>query len=170
MQSRWNERDPDRALLDGARGGDRAALAELYRRYSAPVYRMALALTQDESRAAQVTTDTFLWTWAVPDTWNSAACPRVELMARTRWVAQRFARSGGGGVAQVLAGLPPEEREAVELACFGRLTYREIAQVTGSDAMRTAARLRRALRRLAAGRVAGDDSQARRPVSPQPAP
>lgn len=169
MQSRWNERDPDRALLDGTRGGDRAALAELYRRYSAPVYRMALALTQDGSRAAQVTTETFLWIWAVPETGSRAACPRAELMARTRWVAQRFTRSGGGGVAQVLAGFPPEEREVVELACFGRLTYREIAQVTGSDAMRTAARLRRALQRLAASPVARDDSQSCRALSPQPA-
>ena len=49
-----------------------------------------------------------------------------------------------------LASLPPEQREAVELAYFGGNTYRQVAELTGVSPGTAASRLRLALARLRA--------------------
>ena len=53
-------------------------------------------------------------------------------------------------VRDAVRGLPPEQRDAVELAYFGGKTYVEVAQVLGIPEGTAKSRLRLALKRLAA--------------------
>ena len=50
----------DEELLAQIRQGDRRALVEVYDRYQAPVYQFALAMSGDQSIAADITQDVFL--------------------------------------------------------------------------------------------------------------
>ena len=50
----------DEELLAQIRQGDRSALVEVYDRYQAPVYQFALAMSGDQSIAADITQDVFL--------------------------------------------------------------------------------------------------------------
>jgi RNA polymerase sigma-70 factor (ECF subfamily) len=56
----------------------------------------------------------------------------------------------GDALRGALATLPPEQREAVELAYFGGNTYRQVAELTGVSPGTAASRLRLALARLRA--------------------
>ena len=51
-------------------------------------------------------------------------------------------------VHEAVATLPPEQREAIELAYFGGHTYRRVAELTGVSSGTAASRLRLALARL----------------------
>jgi RNA polymerase sigma-70 factor (ECF subfamily) len=59
-----------------------------------------------------------------------------------------LARLGASQVRAAVAGLSPEQRQAVELAYFGGHTYREIAALTGVPLGTANSRLRLALGRL----------------------
>lgn len=59
-----------------------------------------------------------------------------------------LARLGASQLRAALAGLPVEQREAIELAYFGGHTYREIAALTGVPLGTANGRLRLALARL----------------------
>lgn len=52
--------DPDRALYDRIRAGDRSACAECIELHSPGVYRLALRLMRDEAEAEDVVQETFL--------------------------------------------------------------------------------------------------------------
>lgn len=68
--------------------------------------------------------------------------PDIAEAATSMVVAQR--------VRDAVRGLPPEQRDAVELAYFGGKTYVEVAQVLGIPEGTAKSRLRLALKRLAA--------------------
>ncbi len=53
-------------------------------------------------------------------------------------------------ISAAVAALPPEQRQAVELAYFGGNTYRQVAELTGVSSGTAASRLRLALARLRA--------------------
>ena len=53
--------DLDAELLKRFRAGDREAFTALYRTHQASVFRFALAMTADETRAGEVTQDVFIW-------------------------------------------------------------------------------------------------------------
>jgi RNA polymerase sigma-70 factor (ECF subfamily) len=61
------------------------------------------------------------------------------------------ARISAAEVRSVLATLPPEQREAIELAYFGGRTYREIAHLTGVPEGTASGRLRLGLAKLRDG-------------------
>ena len=55
-----NEPEPDRALLDRLRAGDKSACAACVEKYSPGLYRLALRMMRDEAEAEDVVQETFL--------------------------------------------------------------------------------------------------------------
>jgi RNA polymerase sigma-70 factor (ECF subfamily) len=53
----------DEALVARVRGGDEAALGQLYDRYAASIFSLAMRITGDRLTAQEVTQDTFLRLW-----------------------------------------------------------------------------------------------------------
>lgn len=65
--------EDDRLDLDLHRrlsGGDRAAFEELYRRYSAAAYGLALRVTAQQALAQEVVQDAFLALWRAPEAYD----------------------------------------------------------------------------------------------------
>jgi RNA polymerase sigma factor (sigma-70 family) len=158
---------------------DEAALGECYDQYASFVYGLALRVVRDAKAAEDITQDVFLGLWENPAcfdpekgamrTWlgtlahrravdhvrreearrrrdetalsRVTATPDVEEMALALMTAER--------VREALETLPPEQREAIQLAYFDGKTYREVAVTMGIPEGTAKSRLRLALRRIA---------------------
>jgi RNA polymerase sigma factor (sigma-70 family) len=159
--------------------GDEAALGECYDQYASFVYGLVLRVVRDARAAEDITQDVFLGLWEKPAcfdpgkgalrTWLGTLAhrravdyvrreearrrrdesvltrvtptPDVEEMALALMTAER--------VREALDTLPPEQREAIQLAYFDGKTYREVAAVMGIPEGTAKSRLRLALRRVA---------------------
>jgi RNA polymerase sigma factor (sigma-70 family) len=147
----------DEALLAEVARSDEAALAELYDRFGRPAYGLALRVLRDASLAEDAVQDAFLQVWrsagtfqperAKASTWLLTFVHRraVDLVRReerrrteptpsapepTEPGADEGAeiRSRREIVQEALRRLPPEQREAIELAYYGGLTQTELAE------------------------------------------
>ncbi len=170
----WEHRTRDRLIA-----ADEAALGECYDQYASFVYGLALRVVRDAKAAEDITQDVFLGLWEKPAcfepekgalrTWlgtlahrravdhvrreearrrrdetvlsRVTATPDVEEMALALMTAER--------VRGALDSLPPEQREAIQLAYFDGKTYREVAVIMGIPEGTAKSRLRLALRRIA---------------------
>jgi RNA polymerase sigma-70 factor, ECF subfamily len=140
---------------------DRAAFAELYRRYLPRVYRYALARTADAEQAQDVTAQTFLaaleglasyrrtgtflaWLLTIARHKASDLTRRQQLAAPLEQATELAshepsperivaARLDLEQVRQALRGLAPERAEAFALRMFGELTVAEVAVVLGKS-------------------------------------
>jgi len=174
----------DAQLLGRIAHGDRDALADLYDRFSGPLYGAALQIVRDQAEAQDVVHDTFvtLWeksgtfdasrgtafSWAVTLTRNRAI-DRVRMRRRRAELLADSAPSDLGygdasaepdagdnavlrdeaqAVRHAMAGLPSEQRKALELAFFGGLTQEEIARKLAEPLGTVKARIRRGLLKL----------------------
>jgi RNA polymerase sigma-70 factor, ECF subfamily len=149
---------------------DRAALAELYRRWAPAVYAYALRRS-DRDTADEVTADVFLVAWrrreqvpAEPLPWLYGVARRV-LSQQRRGAGRRRALVGRLSFAAVapvempglrdsplagaLARLSARDREALLLRYWEELSPEQIAQALGCTRAAAAVRLHRARRRLA---------------------
>ncbi|HXG42612.1 MAG TPA: sigma-70 family RNA polymerase sigma factor [Dehalococcoidia bacterium] len=156
------------------------ALEGIYDRYGAVVYSLARRILGDAHRAEDVVQDVFLRLWDRPQLYVASRGQLLTwllTMARNRAIdqlraqgrQQRFLRSPAGAqveaqdpaeqahwalqrqqVLAALAHLPPEQREAVELAYFRGLTHREIAEATGLPLGTVKTRIRLAMQKLRA--------------------
>lgn len=141
--------------------GDRAAFAELYRRYLPRVYRYALAQLGNEQQAQDVTSQTFLAALEGIGTFRGTGAFSAWLLGIARHkvtdairsrrtvapleeaaqVASRepppedvvAARLDLERVARGLQALAPERAEALALRIFGGLTCAEAAAVLGKS-------------------------------------
>jgi RNA polymerase sigma-70 factor (ECF subfamily) len=166
----------DRDLLVRIAGGDRSAFDLLYRRYARAVLGLALRRLGDRGRAEDAVQETFTsvwrsagsykpergpgapWLYAVarnaiadrgrarteqpaepPDEPSQEAGPAEQ--AESSWVAWRVHRA--------LEGLPPNEREVLELAYWKQLSQSEIAQSLSIPLGTVKTRTRSALARMA---------------------
>lgn len=68
---------PDRELLERARQYDSQALAEIYDRYAAPIYRYLYRFVGDAAQAEDLTSDVFLKLLQVLDT-AQAPCEQLQ--------------------------------------------------------------------------------------------
>jgi RNA polymerase sigma-70 factor (ECF subfamily) len=149
---------PDSVLMSGVAGGDECAFADLYHRYSTPIYHYLCTLVIDGSAAEEILQDVFLAVW------NGARRFRGESQVKT-WIfhiahnqavswfrkshralhlddperasgepdleARTIDRWRDGQIREALNRLSPPHREVVELAFFHELSYQEIAIVMG---------------------------------------
>ena len=166
----------DGELIERIGGGDRSAFDQLYRRYSRPIFALALRRLGDRGRAEDAVQEAFA------SVWRSAASYRRERGAGAHWLyavarnaivdrgrAQRdypaepteepspdpgppeSAESDWTAwrVHRAVAALPERERIVVELAYWGGLSQSEIAERTGAPLGTVKTRTRSALSRLA---------------------
>jgi RNA polymerase sigma-70 factor, ECF subfamily len=169
-----NSRD-DAALIARLRARDEnaeKAMADLYDRYSGIVYGVALRVLRDTTAAEDLLQEVFLQLWRNPQAFNAERgplAPWLAVIARNRAIdmlrgrpreedidelpisagvnledaaAQRLAVEKVRGV---LAGLPQEQRQTLEMAFFEGMTHTEIAAKTGQPLGTVKTRIRSAL-------------------------
>jgi RNA polymerase sigma-70 factor (ECF subfamily) len=108
LAAREAETAHDTALMQRLAAGEEAALGELYDRYGARVYGIALRVLNDGQKAEEVTQDTFLKVWNRPDAWDPARGRLVSwLLTVARYTALDRLRHD-------TRGLPPVMIDALE--------------------------------------------------------
>jgi RNA polymerase sigma-70 factor (ECF subfamily) len=162
----------DTELLSRMGQGDENAIENVFRRYSGPVYSVALRVLHDSGQAEDVMQEIFLQLWRNPTvfvqqrgslgawlvvvTRNRA----IDLLRRRKLtdsvddvvlaspinIADEAERNMMmEKVRSVLASLPQEQRKSLELAYFEGLTHTEIASRTGDPLGTVKTRIRQAL-------------------------
>src|SRR5579863_9627841 len=166
----------DRELVARMSAGDDAALAQLYDRWSRPVFSLVLHLVRDADDAEDVVEEAFWQVWRQASRYDRS---RGEVgtwlltIARTRVLEEpltpvSLGDSDSGGatlgtddpaaraeaserrtvVAKALQTLPKEQREVLELAYFAGLSQSEIADRTGQPLGTVKTRTRLAAQKL----------------------
>lgn len=165
----------ERDLLRLVQQCDKDAFADLYDRHASVVYGICRRILRDPAAAEDVTQSVFTMLWAKPtafaggnfSAWitrvaRNAALDVVRSAAvRTREPEmpadvpatgdledQVVARVQSSAIAGALAQLPVEQREAIEQAYFGGLSYREVAERLGAPLGTIKSRIRSGLRQL----------------------
>ncbi len=169
----------ERALAARLCAGDDAALGELYDQHCGFVFGLALRVIGDKQAAEDVTQDVFVTFWQDPTRYDadrgslraflgtvahrrSVDLIRREEARRRREDKTSLERVEAGSIdASVMAAvtsdhvrdavaqLPPAQREALELAYFQGLTYRQVAVALGIPEGTAKSRLRLGLQHLA---------------------
>jgi RNA polymerase sigma-70 factor (ECF subfamily) len=174
----------DVALVAATRLHPDGAFAELQRRYLKSVCAAARAVLGDRAECADVVAEVFELFWQLPDRFDPS---RGELVGYLRFQARRRAidllRSESARAmrerlyvqlhwvpgppsehrevaSRSLAALPSDERRAIELAYFGHMTYREVAEYLGEPEGTIKSRIRRALTRMRTTTLSVPDSEA----------
>ncbi len=162
----------DTALLTRVGQRDENAMEDLFRRYSGVVYSVALRVLHDSGQAEDVLQEVFLQLWRNPEAFVQqrgslggwlvvvARNRAIDLLRRRKPsdsvddvvlassvnVAEEAERNTTmEKVRQVIAGLPEEQRKALELAYFEGLSHTEIASRTGDPLGTVKTRIRQAL-------------------------
>jgi RNA polymerase sigma-70 factor (ECF subfamily) len=165
----------DRSLIGEISNGREDAMAELYQRYSSLVYSVALRVLGDTAAAEDVLQEVFMQLWRNPaafDANRGSLGAWLAVIARNRAIdavrkrrpesnvedvvvaldldlaSETARRIAIEKVRGVLAGMPAEQRRAVELAFFEGLTHTEIAAKTGEPLGTVKTRIRNALQTL----------------------
>ena len=168
---------PDEALPALVARGDEQALAELYARFGRVAYGIALRVLRDAALAEDAVQDGFLTAWRTAagfdpargkaSTWlltlvHRRAVDVVRREERRRADVLDDAPIASGDatdesveirderrrVQAALAKLPPDQREALELAYYGGLTQTELAERLGVPLGTIKSRMFTALSRL----------------------
>ena len=148
----------DSEIIARIYSGDEGAMALLYDRYSRVVYAVAVRVLSDSSAAEDILQDVFMQLWRNPQGFNAgrgSLAAWLAVIARNRAIDHLRRRRPEAGAAEtliavdadlehtaernqaiekvrtVLAGMPGEQRTALEMAFFEGLTHVEIAGKTG---------------------------------------
>jgi RNA polymerase sigma factor (sigma-70 family) len=179
----------DEAVLALIARSDEQALSELYRRFSRLAYGLAFRILRDDALAQDAVQEAFLGVWraagrftaerAKPSTWlltlvhrRAVDLVRREERRRTEQLQPDSEPIGSEGpdelellserqsIREALRKLPPEQREAIELAYYGGYTQSELAERLGqplgtikSRMFTGLARLRETLEETAVGQT-----------------
>jgi RNA polymerase sigma-70 factor, ECF subfamily len=170
------ETTTDGDLIARVGEGDAGAFEQLYRRYSRPVFALALRRLGDRGRAEDAVQETFASVWRSAKSYRrdrGPGAPWLYAVARNAIVDRRRALgpvpaeavdepSSDAGpderaesswtawrVHRALAELPDQERKLIELAYWGGLSQSEIADFVGIPLGTVKTRTRSALSRLA---------------------
>lgn len=148
----------DRSLMRLILQHDQTALSQLYERYGTRVFSVAYRVLQNRHLAEEAAQDTFLKVWRQQTTWDPDKGQLVSwLLVVARYTAidhlrreQRLAPSVDASLDELpepvaeggrpedshdrhqmhalLAELPDEQRQLIELAFFQGMTHRELAE------------------------------------------
>jgi RNA polymerase sigma factor (sigma-70 family) len=150
----------DEAVLALIARSDEQALSELYRRFGRLAYGLALRILRDDALAQDAVQEAFLGIWraagrfkaerAKPSTWlltlvhrRAVDLVRREERRRTEPLQPETEPVGAESadeaelaarretIREALRRLPPEQREAIELAYYGGYTQSELAEQLG---------------------------------------
>jgi RNA polymerase sigma factor (sigma-70 family) len=150
----------DEAVLALIARSDEQALAELYRRFGRLAYGLALRILRDDALAQDAVQEAFLGVWRAagrftaerskPSTWlltlvhrRAVDLVRREQRRRTEPLQPKTEPMSAEAVDEAelatqretirgaLRRLPPEQREAIELAYYGGYTQSELAERLG---------------------------------------
>jgi RNA polymerase sigma factor (sigma-70 family) len=166
----------DVRMRDGLVAGAEHALAEVYDAFAPVVFGIALQITRDRGIAEDVTQEVFVELWRHPDRFDPHRAPLrgwLCLIARRRAIdrvrsyhaeAARLsvvlepppagfeddlvASTAYKQVRQAVEDLPAPHRQAIELAYYVGLSYREVARVLHIPEGTAKGRIRTALRRV----------------------
>jgi len=166
----------DVRIRDSLIAGSERALAEVYDAYGPVVYGVALHLTRDQGAAEDIAQDVFVDLWRRPERFDPQRAPLrgwLCMIARRRgidWARRRrtqqnisltdmdvvstgfeddvLASTAHKQVRKVVADLPMAHRQAIFLAYYHGLTYREVAVTLGIPEGTAKWRLRSALRQI----------------------
>jgi len=166
----------DAELIIRTGDGDRGAFEALYRRYSRPVFGLALRRLGDRGRAEDAVQETFASIWRAARTYKperGPGGPWLYAVARNAIVDRSRARSEtpvetpeeesltagpperaeaswvAWRVHRALEELTPNERSVIELAYWSGLSQSEVAEYLGIPLGTVKTRTRAALARLA---------------------
>jgi RNA polymerase sigma-70 factor (ECF subfamily) len=166
----------DGELIQRVAGGDAGAFELLYRRYSRPVFGLALRRLGDRMRAEDAVQETFAALWRSARTYRperGPGAPWLYAVARNAIVDRARNRSDAPSeipdtpsldlgpeeraeasfvswrVHRALEGLPQSERDVIELAYWGGLSQSEVAQFLAIPLGTVKTRTRAGLGRLA---------------------
>lgn len=167
------------ALVERLRMRDSAAFDALYARHYALVHGIASRVLGDRTQAEDITQNIFAQLWERPDSFRGGnfeawigrvarnACldtlKSYEVRAREfempSNIPSDFAledevhlRVEADAILEALRDIPEGERQAIDLAFFQGLTYREVAARLGEPLGTVKSRLRAGLRRLSESR------------------
>ncbi len=168
--------DNDVRIRDGLIAGWEQTLAEVYDMYGPIVFGVALHVTRDRGAAEDIAQEVFVDLWRRPERFDPQRA-RLRgwlcMIARRRgidWVRRRsnqenlrvstmeltspgfeddvLATTAHKQVRKAVADLPMLHREAIVLAYYHGLTYREVARALRIPEGTAKSRLRTALRRI----------------------
>jgi RNA polymerase sigma-70 factor, ECF subfamily len=149
---------PDKELVSRVRAGDQNAMGALYDRYSSLVYAVGLRVLANSAAAEDLLQEVFMQLWSNParfDASRGSLGAWLAVIARNRAIdavrkrryesdiedivvsvepdlASEADRSRAAkNVRDVLNGMHPVQRQALEMAFFEGLTHTEIAAKTG---------------------------------------
>lgn len=158
---------------------DETALGELYDQFGSYVYGLAARVTRDPKAAEDLTQDVFLAIWERPEVFDPergrlrtflgtlAHRRAIDHVRREEARRKRATRDAAVGlpvpdvgelaiaivtaeqVRDAVERLPGDQRVAIELAYFGGLTYRQVAERLGIPEGTAKSRMRLGLRRIA---------------------
>ena len=163
----------DSALVEAAARGDREALGQLYDQHAGTMYAVAVRILNDAGAAEDLVHDVFIEAWRAAASFDHhRGSVRAWLVMRLRSRALDRLRSrakhkelcpvgvleseekdpangvDAGRVRAWVSELPPEQREALELAYFGGCSIKEIAAQQDVPVGTVKARISRAVARL----------------------
>ena len=167
----------DEALLALCSRADENALGELYDRYGRVAYGLALRIVRDRGLAEDAVQEAFLAVWrsagaflaeqGKPSTWILTLVHRraVDLVRREErrraepleetdhptgeaTDEEAWLRAQRQVVQEALRKLPPDQREAIELAYYGGFTQSELAEKLGLPLGTIKSRMFTGLKRL----------------------
>jgi RNA polymerase sigma-70 factor (ECF subfamily) len=144
--------------------GDKLAFEAIYDRYGDLVYSTALRVLRDPHIAEDMSQEIFVRLWRKPAsyvaergrflTWLiSVTRNRAVDEIRSRGRRQRYETASPEEprtVRAALAELPPEQRQAIELAYFGGHTQQEIAERLGQPLGTVKTRIRLGMQKMRA--------------------
>jgi RNA polymerase sigma-70 factor (ECF subfamily) len=179
----------DEELVNRVAQGDHRALAELYDRYSRPVYATGIRSLGDAHLAEELVQDAFTKVWQGAASFDPSRASfatwlyrvtrnRTVDLARRRRVRPQSdgedrlrvlsggpepeASVDGWDVARALSRIPEEHREVLTLAYFEGLSQREISRRTGVPLGTIKSRTTAALKRLHRSLVNPEAEEAQR--------